>query len=169
MLYGEEFAETIAGLKAQLPDIGVWIAMDGADESSDQVLDDLATTGPVAPEVERRAEDLAGIFYTGGTTGLPKGVMLSHRALAAMAVNLTMSLKVDHGIVNLHSAPMFHLADIGTFMATMVGGTHVFVRRLDEPVSTRTSWPVSASTSVRSPTSGSSSSRGSRISTTRTA
>ncbi|MCE3291063.1 MAG: fatty-acid--CoA ligase, partial [Caulobacter sp.] len=134
MLYGEEFAETAAGLKPQLPGIGVWITMDGADIAADHVLEDLATTGPLVPEIERKAEDLAGIFYTGGTTGLPKGVMLSHRALAAMAVNLTMSLQVDHSIVNLHSAPMFHLADIGTFMATMVGGTHVFVRKLDENV-----------------------------------
>lgn len=134
MLYGEEFAGTVAGLKPQLPGIGVWIAMDGADTASNYILEDLATSGPIVPEIERKAEDLAGIFYTGGTTGLPKGVMLAHKALAAMAVNLTMSLQVDHSIVNLHSAPMFHLADIGTFMATMVGGTHVFVRKLDENV-----------------------------------
>lgn len=134
MLFGEEFAETIAGLKPQLPDIAVWVAMDGPDPSADCILEDLAVHGPALPEVVRKANDLAGIFYTGGTTGLPKGVMLSHRSLAAQAVNLTMSLKVDHTVVNLHSAPMFHLADIGTFMVTMVGGTHVFVRKLDENV-----------------------------------
>ncbi len=134
MLYGEEFAGVIAGLKPALPQIRAWIAMDTPDASADLALEALATEGEPAPEIERKPEDLAGIFYTGGTTGLPKGVMLPHRALAAMAVNLTMSLKVDHSIVNLHSAPMFHLADIGTFMATMVGGTHVFVRRLDEEV-----------------------------------
>lgn len=134
LLFGEEFAETAAGLKPQLPAIAAWIGMDGPGDPADHALEDLIDQGAEAAETERRAEDLAGIFYTGGTTGLPKGVMLTHRALAAMAVNLTMSLKVDETIVNLHSAPMFHLADIGTFMATMVGGTHVFVRRLDETV-----------------------------------
>jgi|SRR5215217_747376 len=134
MLFGEEFAETASILKPQLPGIGAWIGMDGADASADHALEDLIARGELVPEIMRKAEDLAGIFYTGGTTGLPKGVMLSNRSLSAMAVNLTMSLKVDETIVNLHSAPMFHLADIGTFMATMVGGAHVFVRKLDENV-----------------------------------
>ncbi|MCI3134791.1 acyl-CoA synthetase [Phenylobacterium aquaticum] len=134
LLFGEEFAETAAILKPHLSKITAWIGMDGPGGAADHALEDLVDRGPAAAETERRAEDLAGIFYTGGTTGLPKGVMLSHRALAAMAVNLTMSLKVDETIVNLHSAPMFHLADIGTFMATMVGGAHVFVRKLDETV-----------------------------------
>jgi long-chain acyl-CoA synthetase len=134
LFFGEEYAGVVAGLKPLLPAIGAWIAMDGPDPSAEHRLEDLIAGAEPAPETERQPEDLAGIFYTGGTTGLPKGVMLSHRALAAMAVNLTMSMKVDHTIVNLHSAPMFHLADIGTFLVTMVGGAHVFVRRLDENV-----------------------------------
>ncbi|MBP7705358.1 MAG: long-chain-fatty-acid--CoA ligase [Caulobacter sp.] len=134
MLFGEEFAPVIAELQPQLPGIGAWIGMDGGAAPADHAFEDLIASSEPAEEVERKPEDLAGIFYTGGTTGLPKGVMLTHRALGAMAVNLTMSLQVDERIVNLHSAPMFHLADIGTFMATMVGGTHVFVRKLDEHV-----------------------------------
>ncbi|ATQ44173.1 long-chain-fatty-acid--CoA ligase [Caulobacter mirabilis] len=134
LLFGEEFAAVAAELKPQLPGVTAWIGMDGAGGAADHAFEDLVASGEPAAEVERKADVLAGIFYTGGTTGLPKGVMLTHRALSAMAMNLTMSLKVDETIVNLHSAPMFHLADIGTFMATMVGGTHVFVRRLDETV-----------------------------------
>ena len=41
------------------------------------------------PAVERRADDLVGIFYTGGTTGQSKGVMLSHRNLITNAYNTT--------------------------------------------------------------------------------
>ena len=134
MFFGEEFAQVAATLKPQLPDIGVWIGMDGEADPADHAFEALIAAAEPAPETVRQSTDLAGIFYTGGTTGLPKGVMLTHQALAAMAVNLTMSLQVDEDIVNLHSAPMFHLADIGTFMATMVAGTHVFVRRLDETV-----------------------------------
>ncbi|AZI36978.1 putative fatty-acid--CoA ligase [Caenibius tardaugens NBRC 16725] len=77
-------------------------------------------------------QDLAGIFYTGGTTGLPKGVMHSHGSLHAMAANLIMQLKLDEDGVVLHSAPMFHLADFAIFVVTMVAGTHVLIRQLDD-------------------------------------
>ena len=79
-----------------------------------------------SPETEARLADgaelpefvgdqgLAGIFYTGGTTGLPKGVMLSHANLTAMAMNLLVHMDFAPGDVLFHAAPMFHLADIGT-------------------------------------------------------
>lgn len=77
---------------------------------------------------------LAGIFYTGGTTGLPKGVMLSHRNLHAMACNVVMYLSLDEHCVVLHSAPMFHLADFAIFVVTLVAGTHVIASPLTDDV-----------------------------------
>ncbi|HEX7849962.1 MAG TPA: AMP-binding protein [Sphingomonas sp.] len=102
-----------------------------------------STAGDVSADtlIERNApmtgfamgsDRLAGIYYTGGTTGLPKGVMLSHGNLWAMSCNLVMHLKVDQESVILHSAPMFHLADFAIFVATMVAGTHVFIPRFDD-------------------------------------
>ncbi|MEN9718725.1 MAG: hypothetical protein RIQ99_1603, partial [Pseudomonadota bacterium] len=79
----------------------------------------------------RSDADLAGVFYTGGTTGLPKGVMLTQRNLVSVANNLIMMIGFGPDCINLHCAPMFHLADIGMFSVTMVGGTHVFAQRLD--------------------------------------
>lgn len=76
-------------------------------------------------------QELAGIFYTGGTTGLPKGVMLSHANLTAMALNLLAHIDFTQGDVLFHAAPMFHLADIGTLFGTMAAGTHVFRGEFD--------------------------------------
>ena len=51
----------------------------------------LIESSATMPDAGRSGEDLAGIFYTGGTTGFPKGVMLSHRSLwACAAANMTM-------------------------------------------------------------------------------
>ena len=77
-------------------------------------------------------DDLAGIFYTGGTTGRSKGVMLSHRNLVSNAAMVVPAVGYGPDSVYLHAAPMFHLADgMSTFGLTMLGGTHAFVPRFD--------------------------------------
>jgi long-chain acyl-CoA synthetase len=81
--------------------------------------------GPPAP-VEPQA--LAGIFYTGGTTGLPKGAMLTHRNLVANAKHTIICLGYDDGDTYFHAAPMFHLADgASTYAITWIGGGHLIM------------------------------------------
>jgi long-chain acyl-CoA synthetase len=73
-------------------------------------------------------DDLAGIFYTGGTTGLPKGAMLTHANLVANAKHALIGLGYDEDTRYLHAGPMFHLADgASTYAVTWIGGTHVIV------------------------------------------
>ena len=75
---------------------------------------------------------LATISYTGGTTGTPKGVMLSHRNLLANAMhNLAVT---GHSCEDrwLHVCPMFHVAGTSNvFAATWAGGTHVLLPRFE--------------------------------------
>jgi long-chain acyl-CoA synthetase len=76
--------------------------------------------------------DIAGVFYTGGTTGLPKGVMLSHRNLVTNAKHALLLWGFDATDRYLHAAPMFHLADgAATLALTWVGGAHVVVPAFD--------------------------------------
>lgn len=77
-------------------------------------------------------EDLAGIFYTGGTTGLPKGVMLTHSNLVANALNAVHGFDFGTSSRYLHTAPMFHAADAAANIGlTMLGGTHLFVPKFE--------------------------------------
>jgi long-chain acyl-CoA synthetase len=62
-----------------------------------------------APLAEAVPDDLAWLFYTSGTTGRPKGVMLTHRNLLAMALCYTADVDViGHGDSIVHAAPMSH-------------------------------------------------------------
>ena len=71
---------------------------------------------------------LAQIYYTSGTTGRPKGVMLNHGNVASHALGTIAELHLTDSDVWIHVAPMFHLADAwATWAVTWVGGTHVMV------------------------------------------
>lgn len=80
------------------------------------------------PPSEPAEEDLAGLFYTSGTTGGPKGVMLSHRNICANALHAIVGAGYTEKSVWLHCAPMFHLANGGAMYAmVLLGAAHTFI------------------------------------------
>lgn len=89
---------------------------------------------PSAPgSAPRSQDDLAAILYSSGTTGRPKGAMLSHGALAANALALHKVWQFGPGDVLLHALPIFHTH--GLFVATntvlMNGTSMIFHNRFD--------------------------------------
>src|SRR5271155_418081 len=81
------------------------------------------------PDVEAAETDLAGIFYTGGTTGRSKGVMLSHRNLLANARNGLAEGLAGENTVYLNVAPMFHLVNAAAmYIHFLAGGSQAVLR-----------------------------------------
>lgn len=77
-------------------------------------------------------DDLASIFYTGGTTGRSKGVQLTHGNHVMHSLALVAELSLPHGMRHLHVAPMFHIADSLFFhVVTALGGTHCVIPRFE--------------------------------------
>ncbi len=80
----------------------------------------------------RGGDDVAHLYYTSGTTGVPKGVMLTHRNVLVHAQGTIEELGLTERDTWAHVAPMFHLADAwATFAITMVGGRHVMLARFE--------------------------------------
>ena len=83
-------------------------------------------------DTRRGGDDLAALFYTGGTTGRAKGVMLSHDNFIANSMTALVNLGIREDSVHLHVAPLFHLAGGSrVFTLTVAGGTHAVVPRFE--------------------------------------
>ena len=82
------------------------------------------------PDVDEDAP--AELFYTSGSTGVPKGALLSHRALYLHAVHNALTNGISGDDVLLHTIPLFHVNGWGTaHFLTGLGGTHVMLPRFD--------------------------------------
>jgi acyl-CoA synthetase (AMP-forming)/AMP-acid ligase II len=80
----------------------------------------------------RGGDDVAHLYYTSGTTGRAKGVMLTHRNVFVHALGTIGELALSDRDAWAHVAPMFHLADAwATFAITHAGGRHVMLPRFE--------------------------------------
>jgi len=89
-----------------------------------------ALIGSTSPMADACSQDnaLAALFYTGGTTGRSKGVMLTHQSLITSYLCGAALNPSSENQIFLHSAPMFHIGDAGRIIGTTImGGTHVTV------------------------------------------
>jgi len=100
---------------------------DGVVEADSAQADALLRDGlPLAAVAERGADDTAWLFYTSGTTGRPKGVMITHRNLMTMGLGYFCDVDpvaADDAIV--YAAPMSHGAGIYAIPHLMAGARHV--------------------------------------------
>jgi long-chain acyl-CoA synthetase len=135
----DHFSALAPKLRNQLENVREWVHLgDGAPPTGFHSFEQLIEGHQPSREVERGGADLAGLFYTGGTTGRSKGVMLSHHNLISNALHMLTPLDWRQNDVFLHSAPMFHLADgTLTFCSATLAASNCFIEAFDPEATLR--------------------------------
>lgn len=130
LILGPEYVSLYEQFKDRTPMIEHVVLTDGGPMAGMVGFEHLIETSqPLHHSVRDWSEnDMLNLCYTGGTTGLPKGVMLSQRNVVSNAEHAYQTMKFDEDDVWLHVAPMFHLADAwACYTLTLAGGVHVFI------------------------------------------
>jgi acyl-CoA synthetase (AMP-forming)/AMP-acid ligase II len=136
LFFQKYFAPVVAELRSRLPKIRLWICIDdelpdfpGARSLASWVQDQPATP----PNVPVDMDDVVMLSATGGTTGMPKGVMNTHRSAQTFCAHFMIGCPYGAGDtpVNLAAAPMTHTAGLLSVPCTARGGTVVVVTKPD--------------------------------------
>lgn len=138
MIYSDDFKDSIAELEAATRgsewEIARYLHIEGAGIGGSLHFETTLQGSPAETVTCERleAEDTAALIFTGGTTGLPKAAMVSHRMIAWNTLN-TVIHDVTHNDVYLNVFPMFHTGGMFVYTLPQVifGGTTVLIRQFE--------------------------------------
>jgi len=133
LFFQQAFAPVIEQVRAACPRLRLLVCIDGAAPGCEPLPSWIADAPRTPPAVTVEPEDLAALMPTGGTTGLPKGVMLTHRNLSVSMANAILNnhYEPNERIVNLAAAPMTHTAGYLSIPVSARGGTVVVITKPD--------------------------------------
>ena len=132
LIVGANYTDVIESIKPQLNTVETFVYV-GESTAAMNSYDHLVSSYPsTEPCVDIDENDLATLYYTSGTTGMPKGVPMSHKNLWAAMINTTTALPVRPDDITLHTSPFAHIAAVWPLLAhCYTGGTNVVLERFD--------------------------------------
>ncbi len=137
LLVDDAFLPMVDELRQLSPSLGTVLRV-GAGQCNalpENVSDAAALMASAMPidDARRGGGDLAAILYTGGTTGRPKGVMLTHTNLYVSQLSANLAAPRPHDAIGLNLAPLFHVGGLGLTLQLMMRlCTQVLVPAFDE-------------------------------------
>jgi acyl-CoA synthetase (AMP-forming)/AMP-acid ligase II len=129
LVYEQARTADVEVIRPSCPDTQLWIGIRPDDAAADDfpAYETLVREGPVLSDVAPvEGDDLAWLFYTSGTTGRPKGAMLTHRILLLMTLNVCTDIyPFSRSDVALHTAPLSHGSGLYALALVAKGATQV--------------------------------------------
>ncbi len=126
LFIGAELYAAVEGTVARAPGLDRIVVLGGDGDEYESLL---TAASPVETDLEISDDETALVIYSSGTTGRPKGVLLSQRALVNHSANLAPAFPFDEGDANLVAMPLFHVGGIGYALFGIRAGVTTFLTR----------------------------------------
>lgn len=133
VVYSTDLAPVAEQLNGLAESVDHWLAIGDGPGPSRRYEGLLSSASSSAPEVLVASGDLAAILYTSGTTGKPKGAMLTHGQLLHGAVNIALEGGARSSEITLQVIPQFHAGGNCTQLAQMLVGSPIVIAPRFEP------------------------------------
>ena len=135
LVYSDAFVGVVSALRPAIAGVQHFVAIhQGAAPADRQFAErDAHPTELVAPRPDLKWDSPWVICYTGGTTGLPKGAILSHGNMTWNSINTVMSWGLDQNDVAILNSPLFHTGGLNVFTLPLIhcGGTNILCGGFD--------------------------------------
>jgi fatty-acyl-CoA synthase len=129
VIVADDFVSVISQIKHLLPKVRHTICIGGSHQGYVEYEEWIAAASPAEPETEIDEDDLIWQMYTSGTTGRPKGAMITHRNLLTNVIQIALDFRVDPGDRSLIVAPLYHAAAVITSVAGFSQGGALVIKK----------------------------------------
>lgn len=137
LIYSCDFIETVEKIRTAQETIKDYLKHKGDEPAEDLSIAEFASTFPATEPVfseEARFKDPLLIMYTSGTTGNPKGAVLSHQNFIFGAIHSMISYGINATYKSLVIAPLFHIGALGASATPIIyAGGSLVIESFDNP------------------------------------
>ena len=129
LIVGGRYTDLVRSIASRLSTVEHYVSLEEPVEGW-LAYDELLASGAADERFpEADGDDLTVIMFTAGTTGSPKGVMLSHDSFSSYILSSVSPADPDEDERNILTVPLYHIAGVQAFMAAIYGGRTLIVQR----------------------------------------
>ena len=133
LFLGQRYVKMVNSMREQIPGMKNFVSVEGPAEGMLDYESVIAEADPEEVFTDIDDNDTSILMFTAGTTGQPKGVMLTHDNLATYVLNNVSPADPDIEEKNILTVPLYHIAGMQAVLAAVYGGRTLVVQRQFDP------------------------------------